>query len=140
MSKAATSATVETLFTNDPTRTVHLLAQKNFGKSDRNGKALAISYEDTTLRKLIEKNPHQAKFILDYRDMMGTTDIDKAEYRAFSAKHAGFTAEQQQAIWQTRSNRSYYDGTYAKRTFGITVDSIAHWERVQDRKQVASLR
>lgn len=139
MSKAAATTTVETLFTDDPTRAVHALAKKNFGKSDRKGKPLSISYESSTLRKLIEKNPEQVKFILDYRDMMGTTDIDKAAYRIFSTKNAGFTETQKRAIWQTRSNRSYFDGTYTKRTFGIKVNDIAHWERVQDRKQVAAL-
>jgi hypothetical protein len=126
-----------------PTLAAHMTAKKNYGFIGTNDEDVLFGcygYGTTHLSQLIEKRPSMVKLILDYRDMVGTTDVTETGFRVFAAKHTGFTPEQQHAIWQSRSNRAYNNGTVLYRRFPGAVISRSEWEAVQGREEIMTLR
>lgn len=126
-----------------PTLASHLTAYKNHGFLGTDNETVLFGrhgYGTTQLSKIVEKRPGMVKLILDYRDMVGTTDITEEGFRVFAAKNTEFTPDQERAIWQTRSNRAYNNGTMIYRAFSNTVISRSEWETVQDREEVMTLR
>lgn len=120
----------------------HMMANRNYGWVTSSGIGLvgAYGYGTTQLSQIVEKYPERVKLILDYRDMVGTIDISEADFLTFAETHTGFTPEQEEAIWQSRSDRAYNHMSIFYSAVPSRGISRRKWELVQDREEVMKLR